>query len=123
MLILVETAAGYGIFTITRDSIVDVTSAEPQAVADAFDDAKKAKKSAKLAAWAGFKDNQQAMDAANCLTEGTIDKTLKKLLKKTIVDAGLDDQLAVLDRSLGMSTKFKNFHLFEFLIFETKIIY
>ncbi len=104
MLILVETAAGYGIFTITKDSLVDVTIADPQVIADAFVDAKKAKKSAKLTAWAGFKDNQQAMDAANSLIEGTIDKTLKKLLKKSIIDAGLEDQLAVLDRSLGTCT-------------------
>eukprot|EP00930_Biecheleria_cincta_P068320 TRINITY_DN5565_c0_g1_i2.p1 TRINITY_DN5565_c0_g1~~TRINITY_DN5565_c0_g1_i2.p1 ORF type:complete len:524 (-),score=160.35 TRINITY_DN5565_c0_g1_i2:109-1446(-) len=41
------------------------------------------------------------MEACTELTEGTVGKSLKKFLKKNIVDAGLSDNLAVLDKVLG----------------------
>uniref|UniRef100_A0A7S2LA48 Nop domain-containing protein n=1 Tax=Zooxanthella nutricula TaxID=1333877 RepID=A0A7S2LA48_9DINO len=41
------------------------------------------------------------MEACTELTEGTVGKGLKKFLKKNIVDAGLSDNLAVLDKTLG----------------------
>jgi len=43
------------------------------------------------------------MEAATELTEGTVGKGLKKFLKKHIVDAGLTENLAVLDKTLGVS--------------------
>jgi len=41
------------------------------------------------------------MEACTELTEGTVGKSLKKFLKKNIVDAGVADNLAVLDKTLG----------------------
>ena len=43
------------------------------------------------------------LEAANDLTEGTVGKTLKKFLKKNIVDAGLEQSLVTLDKTLGVS--------------------
>merc|ERR1712087_763213 len=42
-------------------------------------------------------------EAATELTEGVVGKSMKKFLKKNIVDPGLGENLAVLDKTLGIS--------------------
>jgi nucleolar protein 58 len=100
MLLLLETPAGYALFTLQNSKLL---KAEPDAIFDQFKEPTDAARQVSLAAFSKFSDTKAAMDAAMELTEGTVGKSLKKFLKKNIVDPGLGDKLAVLDKALGTS--------------------
>ncbi|KAF4658097.1 Nucleolar protein 58 [Perkinsus olseni] len=97
MLVLLETAAGYGLFKLQKDKI----TASPDSVAEALSTPEGAQKAIRLDAWSAFKDNKHALEACSALIEGSMDKSLKKFLKKNIVEAGIEDELAVADLKLG----------------------
>ena len=97
MLVLVETAAGYGLFKVSNKKLLD----NPDKLAEAFADGPTVNKSVKLHAWHSFKDSKHALDAATHLIEGTMGKPLSKFLRKNVVEAGLTDELALQDRTLA----------------------
>merc|ERR1711907_150979 len=82
MLVLMETAAGFGLF---KD----------------FETPEKAAKMVKLKKFSRFTDQEDAMAAATAMVEGKLDKSLKKFLKKNIVDKELNDDLIVSDAKVG----------------------
>ncbi|CEM31654.1 unnamed protein product [Vitrella brassicaformis CCMP3155] len=98
MLVLVETAAGYGLFRVLKSGLeeMDATS-----VAKAFATPDKAQSAVSLEAFSRFKDTKAALAAATALVESKLDKGLRKFLKKNINDQQLTDKLAVADKTLG----------------------
>ena len=54
-----------------------------------------------------FLDTKVAMEEVTALNESKVGKSLKKFLKKHIVEAGLSEDLAVIDKALGASIKEK----------------
>eukprot|EP00928_Gymnodinium_smaydae_P002989 TRINITY_DN11086_c4_g1_i1.p1 TRINITY_DN11086_c4_g1~~TRINITY_DN11086_c4_g1_i1.p1 ORF type:complete len:510 (+),score=164.87 TRINITY_DN11086_c4_g1_i1:89-1531(+) len=98
MLLLLETPAGYALFSLTNDKLL---KADADSIFEQFKESKSAKRQVNLSAFHKFPDTKAAMEAATSLTEGTMDKSLKKFLKKNIVDTELGDKLAVLDKALG----------------------
>ena len=46
-------------------------------------------------------DTKMAMEESAALIESKMGKQLKKFLKKNIVDKGISEELAVIDRTLG----------------------
>lgn len=60
-----------------------------------------------LQAFAKFKDTKDALADTTALIESKIGKGLKKFLKKNVVNLGLDEKLAVADRTLGSAIKKK----------------
>lgn len=100
MLLLFETPAGYALFSLKNQKLL---KADPDDVLTHFQSAADAAKQVNLEAFHKFVDTKAAMEAATELTEGAVGKTLKKFLKKNIVDAGVEQSLAVLDKTLGVS--------------------
>lgn len=98
MLLLLETPAGYGLFNLKNKKLL---KADADSIYDQFITSSDAAKQVSMQAFHRFKDTKDAMDACTELTEGTVGKALKKFLKKNIVDAGLTENLAVLDKTLG----------------------
>mmetsp|Transcript_29263 Transcript_29263/g.46966 ORF Transcript_29263/g.46966 Transcript_29263/m.46966 type:complete len:475 (+) Transcript_29263:76-1500(+) len=98
MLLLLETPAGYGLFSLKNNKLL---KAEADSIYDNFKTSADAQRQVSLTAFQKFADTKAAMEACTELTEGTVGKSLKKFLKKNIVDAGLSDSLAVLDKTLG----------------------
>jgi nucleolar protein 58 len=103
MLLLMETPAGFGLFKLNNEGIIDT----PDSVYDHFATAEKAQKAVSLEAFSKFKDTKAAMEAATDIIEGQVGKSLKKFLKKNIVDQGVQDKLAVFDKTLAASIKSK----------------
>lgn len=104
MLLLLETPAGYALFSLTNNKLL---KADSDSVVEKFNTFNDAQKQVSLTAFHKFSDTKAAMEAATELTEGTVGKALKKFLKKNIVDAGLEDKLAVLDKTLGTNVNKK----------------
>jgi len=77
--------------------------ADPESIYDSFKTSADAQRQVSLTAFHKFEDTKAAMEACTELTEGTVGKDLKKFLKKSIVDAGLTENLVVLDKSLGVN--------------------
>lgn len=77
--------------------------ADPESIYDSFKTSADAQRQVSLTAFHKFEDTKAAMEACTELTEGTVGKGLKKFLKKSIVDAGLTENLVVLDKSLGVN--------------------
>jgi len=100
MLLLLETPAGFALFNLKNEKLL---KADADSIYEQFKDLNGATKHVKLAAFHKFKDTKDAMEACTELTEGMVGKSLKKFLKKNIVDAGLEQQLAVLDKTLGVN--------------------
>lgn len=98
MFVLLETPAGYGLFKIEDASILE---ADVNDIAKSFSSSEKAQEAASLLAFKKFKDTKDALSAATALMESTLDKGLKKFLKKNIVDKEISEQLAVSDKALG----------------------
>lgn len=98
MLLLLETPAGYALFNLKNNKLL---KADAESIYDNFKTAQDAQRQVTLSAFSKFADTKAAMEACTELTEGTVGKSLKKFLKKNIVDAGLSDNLAVLDKTLG----------------------
>lgn len=98
MLLLLETPAGYGLFSLKNKKLL---KADTDSIYEQFKEPTDAARQVSLAAFQKFKDTKAAMEACTELTEGTIGKGLKKFLKKNIVDKELGESLAVLDKTLG----------------------
>jgi len=98
MLLLLETPAGYALFSLKNKKLL---KADADSIYEQFKECTDAARQVSLAAFHKFKDTKDAMEACTELTEGTVGKSLKKFLKKNIVDAGVADNLAVLDKTLG----------------------
>jgi len=104
MLLLLETPAGFALFSLKNDKLL---KADADSIYDQFKTLSDAKRQVSLHAFSEFADTKAAMEAATELTEGVVGKSLKKFLKKNIVDKGLTDQLAVLDKALGTNVNKK----------------
>jgi len=104
MLLLLETSAGLALFSLKNDKLL---KADVDSIYDQFKTLSDAKRQVSLHAFSEFADTKAAMEAATELTEGVVGKSLKKFLKKNIVDKGMSDQLAVLDKALGTSVNKK----------------
>lgn len=100
MLLLFETPAGFALFTLENNKLL---KAEPETIFESFKTKDDAARQVTLAAFHKFADTKAAMEAVTELTEGTVGKSLKKFLKKNIVDPGLGDKLAVMDKTLGLN--------------------
>lgn len=104
VLVLVETAAGYGLFRVEKPGLLKVHASE---VYKHFETAKKAREAISLQAFAKFKDTKDAVADTTALIESKIGKGLKKFLKKNAVSLGIGEQLAVADKALGSAIKKK----------------
>eukprot|EP00929_Paragymnodinium_shiwhaense_P097074 TRINITY_DN5884_c0_g1_i5.p1 TRINITY_DN5884_c0_g1~~TRINITY_DN5884_c0_g1_i5.p1 ORF type:complete len:496 (-),score=184.79 TRINITY_DN5884_c0_g1_i5:159-1646(-) len=100
MLLLLETPAGFALFSLKNKKLLN---ADADTIYSSFKDANDAARQVTLKAFSKFADTKAAMEAATELTEGSVGKGLKKFLKKNIVDPGLGENLAVLDKALGVS--------------------
>merc|ERR1711871_1718501 len=97
MLVLLETAAGFGLFKVLDEGKVkDATD-----LAKDFATPESAAKMVKLKKFSKFVDQEDALVAATAMVEGKLDKSLKKFLKKNIVDKELNDDLIVSDAKVG----------------------
>merc|ERR1711871_552986 len=97
MLVLLETAAGFGLFKVLDEGKVkDATD-----LAKDFATPESAAKMVKLKKFSKFVDQEDALAAATAMIEGKLDKSLKKFLKKNIVDKDLKDELIVSDAKVG----------------------
>jgi nucleolar protein 58 len=92
MLILIETAAGYG---LVRVGDKKTKKLEADEILTAFE-SKTLPMS--LHAWQFFKDSKQALELTSALIEGSLDKKLAKFLQKNTTDS---DILCVQDKSLA----------------------
>jgi len=66
-----------------------------------FETPDKASKMVQLKKFSKFTDQEDALAAATAMIEGKLDKSLKKFLKKNIVDKELKDELIVSDAKVG----------------------
>jgi len=99
--VLFETPAGLSLFKVLDEKKIS----ECTDLAKDFETPEGASKVVKLKAFKKFKDNTEALAAATGFIEGKISKGLKKFLKKVVVDAGIQDQIAVADAALGKAIK------------------
>lgn len=97
MLLLFETAAGYALFKATKSG--KFTSAAD--VAEEFRKADDPASLIKFKAFSAFENTTDAVVAATSIIDSNMDKSLKKFLKKNIVDKEVTDELAVADSKLG----------------------
>ena len=103
MLILYETPAGYALFKCNdMNKLTNVDN-----IYKYFETSDSATSLLKLISFKKFDDTNEALDAATALCEGTLDKNLKKFLKKSIIKKELTDQLGVIDAKLGNLIKSK----------------
>ena len=98
MLLLFEAPAGYAIFKVDGNKLKD-----PENLESAFSESNDV---VKLKAFQPFANTTEAVVAATSIVENTLDKTLKKFLKKSnISDELRNDGLAVADTKLGSIIK------------------
>ena len=101
MLLLFESSAGYALFKVLEPGKLG----KPESIWDCFTTPEKAAGTIKLQAFTPFENTTEAVVAATSLVDGTIDKSLKSFLKKTIVKKAKDpdafEELAVADTKLG----------------------
>merc|ERR1712054_398861 len=91
MLVLLETAAGFGLFKVLDEGKVKDASD----LSKDFETPEKAAKMVKLKKFSKFSDQEDALAAATAMVEGKLDKSLKKFLKKNIVDKEIQEDLIV----------------------------
>lgn len=103
MLVLFETAAGHALFKVQDEAKL----ANAEDVYKHFVTPEKAAKVLKLKGFNAFKDTTEAVAAATEMVDGKMGKTLRKFLKKNVLEAGLKDKLAVSDKALGALIKEK----------------
>ena len=96
MLLLFEAPAGYAIFKVDKKGIKETDNIE-----NAFNSVDSANNVVKLKAFAPFGNTTEAVVAATSIVENTLDKSLKKFLKKNITSKDIKDDLAVADTKLG----------------------
>jgi len=97
MLVLCESPAGFGLFKVLDDGKVS-SGAD---LAKDFATPEAAGKMVKLKKFSKFVDQEDALAAATAMIEGNLDKSLKKFLKKNIVDKELQDDLIVSDAKVA----------------------
>ncbi|KFG36835.1 putative nucleolar protein 5, partial [Toxoplasma gondii FOU] len=105
MLVLVETPAGYGLFRVKNKKLLEVEDAND--LTSFFASAEVAQKSVHLEAFAKFKDTKHALDEVLALRESKVGKSLKKFLKKHLLQTDASAQLAVSDKALGAAIRNK----------------
>ena len=103
VMFLYESAAGFGLFKLNKNSLLE----DADAIAKHFETPEDARKAVNLEAFAKFKDTKAAMDASTELIEGKLGKSLKKFLKKNMVDKDIQDSIAVYDKTLGAAIQKK----------------
>jgi nucleolar protein 58 len=97
MYVLFETPAGFALFKVLKEGkLKDLDSLHEN-----FSTPEKAAKIVKLKAFKRFADTKQAMKSVQKLVNGKVSKTLDKFLTKHIVQAEIEDVLAVADKKLG----------------------
>jgi nucleolar protein 58 len=94
MLVLFETSAGYALFKASKTG--KFTS--PADVAEEFQKSSDPTSLVKFKAFAPFENTTDAVVAATSIIDSNMDKSLKKFLKKNVVDS---EELAVADSKLG----------------------
>merc|ERR1711935_1214497 len=97
MLVLLETAAGFGLFKVMKEGKV----AEATDLSKDFATSEKAEEMVKLKKFSKFTDQADALAAATAMVEGKLDKSLKKFLQKNILGKDLKDELIVSDSKLA----------------------
>lgn len=97
MLILFETSAGYALFKANKGG--KFSSAAD--VAEEFRKASDPSSLVKFKAFSAFENTTDAVVAATSIIDSNMDKSLKKFLKKNIVDKDASEELAVADSKLG----------------------
>lgn len=93
MLLLFETPGGYALFKVNKPNKLS----EVSQVADLFQTAEGANSAVKLKAFSPFDSTTDAVVAATSIIDGSLDKSLKKFLKKHVTS----DELAVADLKFG----------------------
>ncbi|XP_052865927.1 nucleolar protein 58 isoform X2 [Anopheles cruzii] len=102
MFVLYETPAGYAIFKLLDDTKLK----EIDNLYLEFESPEQAGKIVKLKHFEKFADTTEALSAATAAVEGKVSKTLKKALKKLVVE-DVQNQLLVADAKLGNAIKDK----------------
>mmetsp|Transcript_58333 Transcript_58333/g.165884 ORF Transcript_58333/g.165884 Transcript_58333/m.165884 type:complete len:500 (-) Transcript_58333:71-1570(-) len=100
MFLLLETPAGLALFSLKNQKLL---KADADSIYEQFKTSTDAARQVGLHAFHEFGDTKVAMEAVTELTEGVVGKGLKKFLKKNIVDPGLGESIAVLDKTLGVN--------------------
>ena len=98
MLVLFETPAGYALFSANEKKLSKVDVGDIYKHFATHDDASKL---VSLKAFYKFSDTTEALAAASAIVESKMSKTMKKFLKKNIVNQELTEELAVADAKLG----------------------
>lgn len=98
MLLLLESPAGLALFTLKNKKLL---KADADTIYESFKSLNDAQRQVEMTAFQPFGDTKAAMEVCTELTEGAVGKSLRKFLKKNILDAGLTANLAVLDKTLG----------------------
>ncbi|XP_050084065.1 nucleolar protein 58 [Anopheles aquasalis] len=102
MFVLYETPAGYAIFKLLdNNKFKEIDNLYLE-----FESPEKASKIVKLKHFEKFADTTEALSAATAAVEGKVSKSLKKVLKKLVVD-DVQEQLLVADAKLGNAIKDK----------------
>ena len=96
MLLLFETPGGYALFKVLKEKKLGAASE----ISNEFTSLESANSMVKLKAFAPFSSTTDAVVAATSIIESTLDKNLKKFLKKNV-----SDELAVADVKLGSLIK------------------
>lgn len=93
MLLLFETPGGYALFKVNKPNKLS----EVSQVAELFSTSEGASSAVKLKAFSPFDSTTDAVVAATSIIDGSLDKSLKKFLKKHVTS----DELAVADLKFG----------------------
>lgn len=101
MLVLFETSSGYALFKVLKPNKIE----NVENIWKEFESPESASNIIKLKSFSAFENTTEAVVAATHLIEGTLDKSLKKFLKKQIVAKEINDELAVADIKLGSLIK------------------
>lgn len=96
MLLLFETSAGYALFKVLKPDKINNANLWQE-----FQTPEGASNVVKLKSFAPYGSTTEAVVAATSIIESTLDKGLKKFLKKHITSKEVADELAVADIKLG----------------------
>lgn len=97
MLLLFETPAGYALFKVLKPGKL----AKADELWSHFETSDQASSLVKLKAFSPFTSTTEAVVAATNIIDSSLDKTLKKFLKKNIASKEITDELAVCDVKLA----------------------
>jgi len=103
MLVLFETPAGFALFKVLDEKKLK----KADDLSREFSSPESASQIVSLTKFSKFKNTADALKAATKLVNSKVSSSLKKFLRKEIVDKGLQDKLAIADAKLGGSIKDK----------------